>query len=209
MPLTIKSTAEEKGIDPIENIIQRIKGNPKYGIENRESSHRVFSIDPLGSLDFDDAFSIRHHASKGQIEISIYIANVYIWLEDLNLWDSFFKRVSTIYLPDRKLPMLPPVLSDCLCSLQENTTRFAFTLDIILCYKDGSLHIVGEPKFSNSSVLLYKNYVYDEPELLCDPHYRDFFQISKRMDASIADSHDVVAYWMVYMNRICGEQLAR
>ena len=37
------------------------------------------------------------------------------------LWRSFTKRVSTIYLPDKKRPMLPTILSDCLCSLQEKS----------------------------------------------------------------------------------------
>ena len=64
--------------------------------------------------------------------VSIYIANVFLWLETLGLWKSLSSRVSTIYLPDRKRPMLPTILSDNLCSLQENQTRFAFALDVVL-----------------------------------------------------------------------------
>ena len=41
-------------------------------------------------------------------------------------------RISTIYLPDKKRPMLPTILSDCLCSLQANKNRIAFVLDIKL-----------------------------------------------------------------------------
>ena len=32
--------------------------------------------------------------------------------DHLNIWESFSRRVSTIYLPDRKRPMLPTILSD-------------------------------------------------------------------------------------------------
>ena len=192
----------------MENIIRQIEENPQYRIESRKLSHKVFSIDPQGSVDFDDAFSIQR-ISPDSLQISIYIANVFVWLENLNLWDSFSNRVSTIYLPDRKRPMLPTILSDNLCSLHQDITRFAFTMDIIiLCDIDGIPRIVGEPKFSNTSVVLYKNYVYDEPGLLCDPQYAELFAITTRLKRGIEDSHDLVAYWMVYMNQICGEFMA-
>ena len=64
------------------------------------------------------------------IELEQYISNVVFWMEILDLWESFDDRIATIYLPDRKRPMLPTILSDALCSLQENRIRFAFTLDI-------------------------------------------------------------------------------
>ena len=193
---------------PMENLIRQIEENPLYQIESRKMSHKVFSIDPLGSLDFDDAFSIQR-LSHDSIEISIYIANVFVWLENLNLWDSFSNRVSTIYLPDRKRPMLPTILSDHLCSLHQDITRFAFTMDITILFDiDGIPRVIGEPKFSNTSVVLYKNYVYDEPDLLCDPQYTELFQVTTQMKRGIENSHDLVSYWMVYMNQICGEFMA-
>jgi exoribonuclease R len=53
-------------------------------------------------------------------------------MDVLNLWDSFSRRISTIYLPDKKRPMLPTILSDCLCSLQENVRRVAFVMDVFI-----------------------------------------------------------------------------
>jgi len=203
-----KKKIETQDNPQIENLIRQIEENPQYQIESRKMSHSVFSIDPLGSLDFDDAFSVQC-LSPDSFEISIYIANVFVWLENLNLWDSFSNRVSTIYLPDRKRPMLPTILSDHLCSLQNGVTRFAFTMDItILCDENGIPHIQGQPRFSNTSIDLYKNYVYDEPTLLCDPNYRKLFEITTKMKKGIEDSHDLVAHWMVYMNQICGEYMA-
>jgi exoribonuclease R len=97
----------------------------------------IFSIDPENSVDFDDAFSIKYIDTndtnkKKKVLLSIYISNVTIWLDYLNLWKSFSRRISTIYLPDKKRPMLPTILSDCLCSLQENKKRIAFVLDILI-----------------------------------------------------------------------------
>jgi exoribonuclease R len=188
--------------------IRQIEENPDFQIQCRKVSHNVFSIDPKGSLDFDDAFSIQKIAPN-KIQISIYIANVFVWLETLNIWDSFSNRVSTIYLPDRKRPMLPTILSDSLCSLQEGVTRFAFTMDVILLYdNDGNIIIEGEPIFSNTAINVYKNYVYEEADLLMDLDYLELFEITKQMKKGIDDSHDVVSYWMIYMNQMCGQYMA-
>ena len=46
----------------------------------------------------------------------------------MELWDSFSQRISTIYLPDRKRPMLANyIIRLPYVVLQENETRFAFT----------------------------------------------------------------------------------
>jgi len=189
--------------------IRQIEENPDFQIQCRKVSHNVFSIDPKGSLDFDDAFSIQKIAPN-KIQISIYIANVFVWLETLNIWDSFSNRVSTIYLPDRKRPMLPTILSDSLCSLQEGVTRFAFTMDVILLYdNDGNIIIEGEPIFSNTAINVYKNYVYEEADLLMDLDYLELFEITKQMKKGIDDSHDVVSYLMIFMNYHCGQNLMK
>lgn len=91
--------------------------------------HRIFSIDPEGTKDFDDAFSIILD-SPFVATIRIYIANVYAWMETLNLWSAFGDRVSTIYLPDSKRPMLPTILSESVCSLvADNTPKLAFCME--------------------------------------------------------------------------------
>jgi exoribonuclease R len=69
-------------------------------IEDR-TEWKTFTIDPATSLDYDDGFSIRK-LDNNQTLVSIYIANVTIWMDSLNLWSSFSQRISTIYLPDRK-----------------------------------------------------------------------------------------------------------
>ena len=104
--------------------------NTKFpNIEQRHDIN-IFTIDPEHSKDFDDAISIQE--TDDTYIISIYIANVAIWLDSMSLWESFTRRVSTIYLPDRKRPMLPTILSDGICSLVENRKRFALTMDIML-----------------------------------------------------------------------------
>uniref|UniRef100_A0A6C0I7N4 RNB domain-containing protein n=1 Tax=viral metagenome TaxID=1070528 RepID=A0A6C0I7N4_9ZZZZ len=182
------------------------------GIERRDDWH-VFTIDPKGSLDFDDAFSIKH-LDNGNTLVSIYIANVTIWLDALNLWQSFSKRISTIYLPDKKRPMLPTILSDCLCSLQAKSKRFAFVLDLELDCFGESYNIVSY-KFSNCLIKVFKNFVYEEHDLLNNKHYTLLFDVVTQLCSKtkyikgIRDSHDLVCYLMVLMNYTCAKEMLR
>jgi exoribonuclease R len=162
---------------------------------------KIFSIDPVGSVDFDDAFSIKS-LDNGNFQLSIYISNVTIWMDYLNLWDSFTRRISTIYLPDKKRPMLPTILSDCLCSLQENQSRIAFVLDVII---DEKYNIV-DTQYSNCKINVYKNYRYEERSLLSDLNYQLLFNITTELSIhnkhrhKMRNSHDVVSYLMILMN---------
>lgn len=179
--------------------IQQILKNPDFKIEDRQH-FSIFTIDPTNSVDFDDAFGIVEK-EDGSFIISIYIANVYLWLEVLNLWKSFSSRVSTIYLPDRKRPMLPTILSDNLCSLQENQTRFAFTMDIFLDCNYNILHT----EYKNCAIKVFKNYNYEEFDLLYNcPDYTKLFEMTQKLDNKTLNSHDLVSYWMIYMNKNCG-----
>jgi len=128
-------------------------------------------------------------------------------LETLGLWNSFSKRVATIYLPDRRRPMLPTILSDSLCSLQENQDRFAIVMDIIL---DDYGNIVEDEQiqYKNVVIRVKKNYSYNDPNLLIkEKHYIQLFELSMKMNPRIVDSNDVVSHWMVYMNSYSGKQL--
>jgi exoribonuclease R len=190
-----------------ENMTHAIIKNSKT--EDRRIGYNVFSIDPLGSKDFDDAFSIQIY--EKYIIISVYIANVPLIIDYLNLWSEFTERVSTIYLPGNKKSMLPPILSDDLCSLQEGKERFAFTMDIKILKNEivennKELAKIVDITFSNTLIKLTKNYVYEEPELLNKPNYVVLMEYTRHLQKNIPyldeikDSHDVVAYYMILMN---------
>ena len=175
---------------------------------NDRSDWNVYSIDPPGSKDYDDAWSIRKEGDK--MLLSIYIANVSFWLDILNLWDSFSERISTIYLPDRKRPMLPTILSDALCSLQERNKRFAFTLDVLFDPKTG---VIQDTTYSNTCVKLKRNFRYETEELKQCEDYQRLFKYVKILNKQypyqrkIKDSHDVIAYMMILMNYISGKKM--
>ena len=190
-----------------ETFIESIKD--KFScIENRTDWH-IFTIDPPKSLDYDDGFSIKQLDNDIQ-QLSIYIANVTILMDVLNLWDSFSRRISTIYLPDRKRPMLPTVLSDCLCSLQENHNRFAFVMDIFI-QNDEIIQI----KYSNCMIKVYKNYSYEEPSLLINSNYIKLMDTTKKLSKkykyinNVRNSHELVCYLMILMNYNCATEMIK
>jgi hypothetical protein len=176
-------------------------------IEDR-TSWKTFTIDPATSLDFDDAFSIKT-LDNGQHLVSIYISNVTIWMDALNLWTSFSQRISTIYLPDRKRPMLPTILSDGLCSLQQTVRRFAFVMDIVVD-SDGSIISINN---TNCLIKVFRNYGYEEASLLVDSDYKLLFDVAKGLSLKykymnhLRNSHDLVGYLMILMNYHCARDL--
>ena len=205
------STKKNLNNVPHDVYIEQILHNPDYNIEDR-TNKRVISIDPVNSTDFDDAFSIEpynHNDIHVGWTVTVYIANVFLWLETLELWNTFSHRVSTIYLPDRKRPMLPTILSDTLCSLQENKNRFAFAMDIPVTM-DGKIDTTREIVYQNVLINVNKNYRYEENSLLHkESVYAKLYNLSYLMDNRISNSHDVVSHWMILMNAVTGIKMLK
>jgi exoribonuclease R len=176
---------------------------------HNDAKWHVFTIDPPNSLDFDDGFSI-NTLDDGIQQLSIYISNVTIWMDVLNLWNSFSCRISTIYLPDKKRPMLPTILSDCLCSLQANNTRIAFFMDIFI--KDNTIIDI---KYGNCFIKVFKNYCYEDKALLADKKYIQLYNTVKELSKkykygyNVKNSHDLVSYLMICMNCRCATDLLK
>lgn len=86
-----------------------------------------FTIDPVDAKDFDDAISIKA-LDNGYYEVGVHIADVSHYVHpDTELDKEAFNRATSVYLPDRVLPMLPEHLSNQLCSLRPNEEKFTFS----------------------------------------------------------------------------------
>lgn len=93
-------------------------------LENREDLRGVLTvtIDPDDAKDFDDAISLRR-VGKG-FELGVHIADVSRFVQIGQPLDTEASiRGNSIYFPRHVLPMLPEVLSNGLCSLQEGQPR--------------------------------------------------------------------------------------
>lgn len=163
----------------------------------------IFSIDPEGCEDIDDAFSVKN-VGEDLCELAIYIANVPIVLEAMQLWPHLTSRTTTIYLPDRKYPMLPTRLSEDLCSLKASAMRVAFIMTSRF-YK-GEL-VPGSTTYKTAQIRVKTNYAYEDKKLLKEADYKMIYKIAFGLDKEIRDSHDVVAVLMKFMNCDCANIL--
>ena len=188
--------------------IEQILKNPNYNIVDERDKY-VFSIDPENSSDLDDAFHIEEVINNEEIigwNVTVYIANVFFWLETLDLWSSFSKRVSTIYLPDRRRPMIPTILTDTLCSLLEKQDRFALSMKFFIT-SNGELDTTNI-EYKNVLISVKKNFRYEKYDLIVkNKQYQKLLNVSQLMDKNIKDSHDVVAHWMIQMNAYTGMEM--
>jgi exoribonuclease R len=193
--------------------------NPEYKVVDLTNVDNIVSVDPEGCEDIDDAFSIRqiHDSEHDLIQVSIYIANVPLWLSVLDLWKFVEStgRITTVYLPDRKVPMLPTVLSEDLCSLKAGKLRYAFVMHATFKVQrtdspqdlKGSLELLTIT-YENALIRVKTNYAYEDKQLLKSADYSLLKQVAQMLDKDSHDSHEVVATFMKFMNAQCAETLA-
>ncbi len=98
-------------------------------IKKRKDCRKVLTItiDPEDAKDFDDAISFRK-LKNGNFEIGVHIADVSYYVQpESHLDQEAYQRATSVYLPDRVLPMLPEHISNVLCSLRPKEDKFTFS----------------------------------------------------------------------------------
>jgi exoribonuclease R len=196
---------------------------PKMENRTYQKEWNIFTIDSINTTDYDDAFSVKkttNYPTSETYVLSIYISNVAVWLELLELWSVVSSRVASIYLPDKKITMLPTIMSSNLCSFIENANRYAFTMDITINInnyastneKDITIENI---EFKNTIINVSHNYSYQEEELISNKDYNILFYITKLLSEKyvckfdIKNSKDMVAYLMILMNYYCAKNLKK
>ena len=103
------------------------------------------TIDPADAKDFDDAISFKS-LKGGWYELGVHIADVSHYIEPGSALDKeAYRRATSVYLPDRVLPMLPERLSNELCSLRPHEDKYTFSA-IFIINKQGKVkeHWLGK-----------------------------------------------------------------
>ncbi len=89
---------------------------------------RVVTIDGETARDFDDAISLAR-AADGGFRLGVHIADVAHYVTAGNALDRAAReRGTSVYFPDRAVPMLPEELSSGLCSLRPDVPRLTMSV---------------------------------------------------------------------------------
>lgn len=178
--------------------------------------YEVFSIDPIGSIDIDDAFHYKY-IDKNKFEIGIHIASPTKYIEKEEDWMKILvERMSTVYLINKKYNVLPNELADDLCSLLENKKRFAISLIFDYEINDEKIELKNYC-FRESIVKNRKNYRYEDVDEMIN---REFKKGDKEMKGMYLktkeifgyeelDSHKFVELWMIKTNEMVAKYLVK
>lgn len=124
----------------------------------------TWTIDPADAKDHDDAISIERHPD-GRTTLWVHIADVSWFVEKGGTLDHHArKRATSVYLPTGVLPMLPPRLSDDLCSLNAGEDKLAMTAELV--YDAGGALV--EERFHEAVVRIEANVSYEEVDAAID-----------------------------------------
>jgi ribonuclease R len=116
------------------------------------------TIDPATARDFDDAISLSRDG-QGHWTLAVHIADVAHFVRAGSALDRAARhRGTSVYLPDRVIPMLPEILSNSLASLQAGRTRY--TVSVLLELNPEG--IVTAKRFARSAVKVDHRFDYEQ-----------------------------------------------
>jgi len=128
----------------------------------------TFTIDGPESLDLDDALSFRECA--GGWEVGVHITDIGLQIgRDTPLFNESVHRATTIYLPTKKISMLPEVLSHEAWSLKAGENRRALSFFIQL---DNRGNILAK-RIVRSVIRIHERLTYEDAEARI-PEGREF-----------------------------------
>ena len=124
----------------------------------------IITIDGASARDFDDAVSIER-LPEGMFRLGVHIADVANYVKegsDLDL--EAYRRGTSVYYPDRAIPMLPEALSNGLCSLRPGVPRLTVSafLDID---RSGAIR---SRRFAETVIQSARRMTYDEVRRLLE-----------------------------------------
>jgi ribonuclease R len=125
----------------------------------------IITIDPVDARDFDDAVSLSR-MKNGHWQLGVHIADVAHFVRSKSALDREAKeRGTSVYLPDRVIPMLPEVISNNLASLQPDKVRY--TLSALMEFTADGAYVGGEVK--RAAIKSCRRFAYEEvDEYLAD-----------------------------------------
>ena len=124
----------------------------------------IVTIDGADAKDFDDAVSLER-LDGDIVRLGVHIADVGHYVKSGSALDKeAYLRGTSVYLPDRVVPMLPPTLSNNLCSLVPGEPRLTLSafMDI------NSAGKVTRRRLAQTVIRSCRRFTYEEVQSLLD-----------------------------------------
>jgi len=172
----LKEQFPEAALDEAREAARQFDG--KTIPDTREDCTDLFTctIDPPEARDFDDAVTLRKlepgdkQSKHAVYELGVHIADVsHFVAQNGELDNESLERGNSAYLPRRVVPMLPELLSNGVCSLQEGVNRYAKSAFIQF---DAEANVVSQ-RFANTVIQSDKRLTYLEAQALIDNDLRE------------------------------------
>ncbi len=160
-----------------------IKDNSRLNLEHLP----IVTIDGKDAKDFDDAVYAKRLNNKNW-KVIISIADVSFYVKENSLLDKKAKkRGNSIYFPNMVIPMFPEIISNQLCSLNENEKKLCFSVEIILNDKGEKLY----HKFFKSTICSKKRLNYDEVQRLIDSNFNKHILKNSELNLNVKNLYEV------------------
>ncbi len=130
-------------------------------LDGREDFTRdlVVTVDPADARDFDDAVSVTRDPDSGHWTLTVHIADVGHFAPPGGALDrEARKRGTSVYLPQRVLPMFPEVISNHLASLQQGKLRYVKTVVIEFTPAGAKTDV----RFANGAIKVRRRFSYEQ-----------------------------------------------
>ena len=127
----------------------------------------TITIDGETARDFDDAVSLEE-LPNGRLRVGVHIADVSFYVrQDMELDDEAFRRGTSVYFPERAIPMLPERLSNDICSLKPRVDRLTMSAIIDLNHSGRIIDYRLTPSVIHSRERMTYTAVH---EIIANPH---------------------------------------
>ncbi len=155
-----------------ENIADTVSSGDLKGRMDLRSMPTV-TIDGETARDFDDAVSLRREGEHFRLWVSIADVSNYV-TKDSPLDQEAYLRGTSVYFPDRCIPMLPERLSNGICSLNPHVDRLTMTAEMLFDRNGAMLESSFYPSVIQSAARLtytiVKQIIVDDDRELADKY---------------------------------------
>ncbi len=188
------------GVNRKECKLKPNKNTNEESIIRKEINEIVFSIDPIGCVDIDDAMSWSENSLE--YNIKIHIAQPTYWINETDMITRAKVAFSTLY--QEPLEANENLWGEDITqasSLLEGKSRPAYTMEFV--FNKSSKQIT---KFIHYPSFITNTHAVDYTSCLNISAIAQFYDITKIISGnSNMDTHELVSYWMVLANNYLGK----